>query len=417
MNILFVCEGFNSVSIVAQPWKHVYELATRMTNLNHKVAVLTDLVDSLPENESIKEISILRIKKGTFFFKFDKLLEAFNENRWDIINWFGGPLSALYFSRLRESLNKNIIWNMYKGKVTFDDFKNLSVVERFSLLRNVQFLYSIVPDFFIKRGSASSGIASIIVWSKRLKEYLVGIGVDTDKITIVSSGVDIENFKPISPSEAFALKKELGFTPDDAIALYFGNLSSFRGLDVLISAMNKIAKGNHHAKLLVLARDIDERRMDKFLKHATRREDIRVVSGIQSQSNVIKFLSVADAVVLPFKSWPHQEVPLTILEAMSMGKTVISTSIWPVLDFVQDGKTGVLVPPNDVDQLAEKTSEVLGNPKKSTEIGKAARSYVQEFHDWNVILKRTLEVYAQSAGIPDLGHRDERIEPSASAGA
>ncbi len=397
MKILFVCEGFDSISAVAQPWKHIFEIAKRMRPLGHEVKIWTDLVNNLPRDELLEGIPIHRVEKGFLFFDSNKLIDALNEEETDIIDWFGGPLSALYFSRLQKSIDKNIVWTMFKGKLTFHDFKRLNFAERMSLLKDVQFIYSVVPEFFIKKGAMSPRVSSIVVWSKRLKEYLQNIGVDSNRIAIVSSGVDTESFRPACVSEVHALKKEVGLNSEDVVVLYFGGLSSFRGLDVLVSAMNKVVKQNRYAKLLVLARDEDSGKMDKFLKLAKRQGEIRVVTGIQSESNVIKFLSIAEVVVLPFKSWPHQEVPLTILEAMSMSKTVISTSIWPVLDFVEDGKTGILVSPNDVDQLAKKITEVLSNQKVFADIGRAARAYVEEFHDWKSILKRTLEVFENSA--------------------
>jgi glycosyltransferase involved in cell wall biosynthesis len=396
MKILFVCEGFDSVSVVAQPWRHVFEMAKRMKGLGHGVKVLSDLNNDLPRNELMEGIPVSRVRKGFFFFDFNKLLEALNKDDVDIVNWFGGPLSALYFSRLEKSLKQNIVWNMYKGKLTRDDLKNLNLFERMSLLRDVQFIYSIVPDFFIRRGSMSSRVKSIIVWSNRLKEYLRNIGVSNERITIISSGVSVESFKPICASEVSALKKELGLNSEDPVVLYFGPVSSFRGLDVLVLAMNKVVEQNGNAKLLVLARDNDVSKMSKFLKLARRQEGIRVVNGIQSQSSIIRFLSIADVVVLPFKAWPHQEVPLTVLEAMSMGKIVISTSIWPILEHIEDGKTGILVPPNDVHQLSKKITEVISNQKGYMHVSEAARGYVEEFHDWNVILNRTLQLLEES---------------------
>ena len=401
MNVLFVCEGFNRDSVVAQPWKHIYELSIRMKNLGHEVTVLTDLSDNLSENEFINGISICRIEKGLFFFKFDKLINTLNDNRWDIINWVGGPLSALYFSRLRQSVRKKFVWTMYKGKLTFDDFKNLGVFELISLLKDVQFIYSIVPDFFVRRGSNYSNVDSIVVWSKRLKKYLADIGVNQNKISIVSSGVDTESFRPISETDTVILKEKLGFRSEETLVLYFGSLSSFRGLDVLISAMNKVAKKNVKLKLLVLAREKDTSITNKLLELVNKQIYTRVVAGILSQSEVIQFLSIADIVALPFKSWPHQEVPLTVLEAMSMGKIVISTNIWPILDYIEDGKTGILVSPNNVDRLAEKIIEVLLNQKEYVEIGNSACSYVKECHDWNIILKRTLEIFQNSERIVD----------------
>jgi len=400
MKVLFVCEGFNRVSVVAQPWRHIYEIAKRMKPLGHEVKILTDLANNSPRDESINGIHVRRVEKFFIFFKFEKLIEALDEEDADIINWFGGPLSTLYFSRMEKSFRQKIIWNMYKGKMTFNDFRNLNFAERVSLLTDVQYIYSIVPNFLVKRGSMSSRVSLIIVWSKRLKKYLQDIGVNSDKITVVPSGVDVESFKPSSNVATHDIKMKLGLSPRDQVVLYFGSLSSFRGLDVLVSAMNNVLERNVDAKLVVLARDLDPHGIDKFLRNAKKRDRIVTVSGILSQSDIEKFLSISDLVVLPFKSWPHQEVPLTILEAMSMGKVVISTTIPQVLEIVENNITGILIPPNRPDLLGQKIIGVLSNKDKYMRMSKAASNYVERKHGWDNVLKDTLEIFENASKTP-----------------
>ena len=87
MKVLFVCEGFDSISVVAQPWRHIYEIAKRMKSLGHEVEILTDLVHGLPRDESVKGVSVKRIRKGLFFFDFNELTDALNEADVDIVNW------------------------------------------------------------------------------------------------------------------------------------------------------------------------------------------------------------------------------------------------------------------------------------------------------------------------------------------
>lgn len=60
--------------------------------------------------------------------------------------------------------------------------------------------------------------------------------------------------------------------------------------------------------------------------------------------------------------------------------------------------TAILVSPNETDQLAEKIIEVLANEKVLSDIGKAVRSYVEKFHDWNIVFKETLEILDASFG-------------------
>ena len=74
MNVVFVCEGYNNQTVIAQPWRHVYEIAFRLKKLGITVKILTDQVQDLPRNEDIGGIPVCRIKKRLMFFNFKELL-------------------------------------------------------------------------------------------------------------------------------------------------------------------------------------------------------------------------------------------------------------------------------------------------------------------------------------------------------
>jgi hypothetical protein len=51
MKVLFVCEGFDRVSVVAQSWRHFYEIAKKMKPIGNGVKIFTDLANNLPREE------------------------------------------------------------------------------------------------------------------------------------------------------------------------------------------------------------------------------------------------------------------------------------------------------------------------------------------------------------------------------
>jgi len=398
MNVVFVCEGYNSQSVIAQPWRHVYEIASRMKKLGHTVKILTDQVHNLPRDEVIGDISVRRIKKRLLFFDFKELLENINDEHVDVINWYGGPLSTVYFWRMQNSLQKDIVWTMYKGGLTIEDIKNMKVSELLSLFNNILYLYSLCPTFIIRKGANSPKIKKIVVWSKRVNKYLQNIGVSKEKITLIPSGVSAETFKPLVTSQPSNRKQLLGFDENDSILLYFGPLSSLRGFDVLISAMPKITEKLPNVKLLVLAREFEKNgKMSKRLEMAQNSDTIRIISGIQSPSSIVDYLALSTLVVLPFKSWAHQECPLTILEAMAMEKPVVTTQMGAIPEIVKDGETGFLVPPGDADALSQKIIEVLKDETLAENVGRNARKQIEKTYDWNIISEQTLAILNNSS--------------------
>jgi len=101
MNIAFLCEGFNSSSIVAQPWKHVFEIAGRMQDIGNEVCVLTDCAASSYASLENWEVRVERVKKNGPFFDRKKLFKSLRDNNVDVVNWFGGPsLRFIFFTQV-----------------------------------------------------------------------------------------------------------------------------------------------------------------------------------------------------------------------------------------------------------------------------------------------------------------------------
>jgi glycosyltransferase involved in cell wall biosynthesis len=86
--------------------------------------------------------------------------------------------------------------------------------------------------------------------------------------------------------------------------------------------------------------------------------------------------------------------PLKPLEAMSMEKVVLGSSVGGIAELVEEGINGFLFNPDDPVALAETFLEVLKDPQNLEEMGPRARRYVQEHRNWETIVKRYRGVYS-----------------------
>ena len=68
----------------------------------------------------------------------------------------------------------------------------------------------------------------------------------------------------------------------------------------------------------------------------------------------------------------------TLSQSMTLGKAVVTTAIPPLADYVTDGETAILVPPNDVSALQEKVLFLLAHPEEARRIGANAREVMEE---------------------------------------
>ena len=112
MKILYVCEGFNNHSIKAQPWKHVFELASRMQQTyGDEVYILTNNNTKLEKINKIGTIPLIKINKGKFLFNIREL-EKILKNEYSIIDWHAsGALSAINFLRIKKAHSRENLLN------------------------------------------------------------------------------------------------------------------------------------------------------------------------------------------------------------------------------------------------------------------------------------------------------------------
>lgn len=109
---------------------------------------------------------------------------------------------------------------------------------------------------------------------------------------------------------------------------------------------------------------------------------------------VAPLLAAADVVVLPSRS---EGLPMAALEAMALGKPVVASRVGGLPEAVEDGVTGVLVPPSDPDALAAALAELLGDPERARAMGEAGRARVLEGFTAERMVAGYVELFASLA--------------------
>ena len=182
-------------------------------------------------------------------------------------------------------------------------------------------------------------------------------------------------------------REELELESDDFLITYFGPPPTYRGTDTLIHAKAILRSKLPKLKLLMLLRqrsrkeDIFERRLKHLSKKFGIEEDVKFLSGFLSKQDLEKILRTSDAIALPFKFIFHEPV-LSILEAMSMGKPVITTRISGSSDLLSNDR-GMLVEPGNSHQLADAIYYIAKNPEYARSLGRNAKEYSLTLPNWS----------------------------------
>lgn len=124
--------------------------------------------------------------------------------------------------------------------------------------------------------------------------------------------------------------------------------------------------------------------------------------------------SAADVVAVP----SHQEAfSLVTLEAASCGVPVIGSAVGGIAEIVQDGLTGLLVPPDDISALGSALSDLLKSSERLVQMGAAARRLVQERFTLDLMARRYIELCEQMARAASTAPGPSKIVASTAAGS
>lgn len=201
------------------------------------------------------------------------------------------------------------------------------------------------------------------------------------KVVLVDNGVDVRAFSP--PPERSARTPRI---------LYAGLLSPRKGVPELVRASRLLLDRGIDHELVIAGGTPDEGPGDE---RAARAEDSPAARWIGPQAHEAMAALYRDADVFCLPSW-WEAMPLSILEAMASGLPVVATAVGDVPRVVRTGATGLTVPPRDPQALADALAELLTDPGRRRQWGRAARELVEREHSEAVTVAALRVVYSRS---------------------
>ena len=174
--------------------------------------------------------------------------------------------------------------------------------------------------------------------------------------------------------------------------LFLGRLIKLKGIDVLLDALASEACRNRSWQLTI-AGDGDLETYRAQAKALGLEERVRF-TGWLDQTGCRKELVQAHVLVQPSM---FEGLPMSVLEAMANGLTIVATPVGSVGDAIADEETGLLVPPGDRTALAEALARVIDDVGLRRRLGQGARRRFERQFDIAVYRERIVEIYRRNA--------------------
>ena len=212
-----------------------------------------------------------------------------------------------------------------------------------------------------------------------------GIGPE-EKYSLIRSGIDASKYSSSDQDKA-RFKKELGIDPEDRVVTTIGPFKPQKNLLDFVRACSLIVKGLPASRFLIVG-DGEQRAMIEALVEKLGLKDRVELLGWRK--DIERILNATDVFVMT-SLW--EGLPRSILEAMSLGLPVVANAVDGIKEIVNDGVTGYLVRPRDIETLSEKVLHILNNPDAAAEMGKKARGSIDRQYDINYMVKQQEELY------------------------
>lgn len=221
---------------------------------------------------------------------------------------------------------------------------------------------------------------AIIVHGKDIKERLLeNPGMDADKIYRIPIG-----------AYAYYRKWLSGRPQVPNTILFFGSVFRYKGLDYLIQAAPKVLEDIPHAKFVIAGSGPDWPRCKALIKNP---ESFTLYEHVISNPEVTHLFEEASVVVLPYIEASQSAV---LCLSFALGKPTIVTDVGSMPEMVDDGETGLVVPPGDAEALSAAIVSLLNEPHLRESM--AAKAYQKASSGdltWASVATKTEDVYRQ----------------------
>jgi glycosyltransferase involved in cell wall biosynthesis len=204
---------------------------------------------------------------------------------------------------------------------------------------------------------------------------------------VVYSGIDCSTLSQDHSGQQ--ARSRLGIPAHALVLGTVANLFSRKGYHVLLQALPKILASVQHAHYVVVGKG--EAEYESRLQSLARQLNVADrVHFVGFQSSVEPYLAAMDLYVHPALM---EGFGIAVLEAMAMARAVVATAVGGVPEIIRHGETGLLVPSGDPEALATAVIQLLTDPARRVQLGRAGRERVLKDFTVEAMMCRLLDAY------------------------
>lgn len=239
--------------------------------------------------------------------------------------------------------------------------------------------------------------ASLIVCvSQPLKDQLLGLGVEEEKIIVVPNGVDIDKYNP--DVDGKPIRNKYGIKENTVVVGFIGTFGAWHGTDVLAEAAVEILgddqEGCQDIRFMFIGDGMMMPKVRDIVKDGGI-ESYCIFTGIVPQNEGRDYMAACDVLVSPTvpnpDGTPFFGSPTKLFEYMAMGKAIIVSDMDQMGEICMDRVTALMPAPGDREGLVKAILELAENVSLRVELGRNARKEVCEKYTWKIQTQKIMD--------------------------
>lgn len=390
MNVLLIHQAFASPNEPGGT-RH-YELARHMAESGHRFTIVTSDLSYLTgnkisgskkliETEMLDGIRLLRA------YTYPSLHRSFV---WRIFSF----VSFMVTSVLAALRNGSVDVVMGTSPPIFQAVSAwiVSCIQRKPFLLEIRDLW---PEFAIDMGVLTHPVLiavsrwlerflyrmadHILVNSPAYREYLINKGIQKEKISLISNGVDVKMF---DPTERGGVLRRQWRVENKFVVTYAGALGLANDIPTILRAAERL-KDQQNIHFLLVGDGKEKTNLERM---ADRMELSNVTfTGSKSKSLMPEVLAASDACLATLQNIPMfgTTYPNKVFDYMAAGRPTVLGIDGVIRDVIEAADGGMFVPPGNDRLLADAVMMLAENPEKARKMGQCAREYVAAHFDRN----------------------------------
>lgn len=217
---------------------------------------------------------------------------------------------------------------------------------------------------------------AVVAISEAIGREAVSAGFPSGKVHRIPHGIDMSEYAPVNAGRKIAQRGILGLPTDKTLVTYTGRLIEGKGLETLFAAMPALADIPELHLVLIGSGSGQVISIEPWLRKQAEAAELRGrVTFTGRVDNVAAYLQASDIFVFPTLD---EALGMSAVEAQACGLPAVASRTGGVPDIVEDGVTGILVPPGDAGALASGLRSLLADKGLRERFAAAARARAEE---------------------------------------